>query len=105
MIYKDLIKKIDDMENLREVDNIKCTTDIGECTIENSKKGYLTNVNIQGKTLVNLANPNNIYTTDGVRYNNPFRYIESGKTYTFMNLCDKQIKYTYGGIGDITIPP
>ncbi|HGE7909712.1 hypothetical protein ACQZQJ_11280 [Clostridioides difficile] len=98
-------KSILDIENLKEVDNIKCNTDTGEYTIENSKKGYLTNFNIQGKTLVNLANPNNVYTTDGVRYNNPFRYIESGKTYTFVNLCDKQIKYTYGGIGDITIPP
>lgn len=104
MIYKDLLKKIDDIENLKEIDNIKCTTDTGEYTIENSKKGYLTNFNIEGKTLVNLANPNNIYVTDGVRYNNPFRYIENGKAYTFMNLCDKQIKYTYGGIGDITIP-
>ncbi|HBF2805447.1 TPA: hypothetical protein KN238_000026 [Clostridioides difficile] len=105
MIYKDLLKNLDDIENLKEAENIKCSTDTGEYTIENSKKGYLTNFNIQGKTLVNLANPNNVYTTDGVRYNNPFRYIESGKTYTFVNLCDKQIKYTYGGIGDITIPP
>ncbi|PBH27302.1 hypothetical protein BGV21_09590 [Clostridioides difficile] len=104
-LLKSLENKIDDIENLKEVDNIKCSTDTGEYTIENSKKGYLTNFNIQGKTLVNLANPNNVYITDGVRYNNPFRYIESGKTYTFMNLCDKQIKYTYGGIGDITIPP
>ncbi|HFL3860698.1 TPA: hypothetical protein ACG3SI_002019 [Clostridioides difficile] len=101
----DTNKRFEDIENLKEVHNIPYVTNTGEYTIENSKKGYLTNVNIQGKTLVNLANPNNIYTTDGVRYNNPFRYIESGKTYTFMNLCDKQIKYTYGGIGDITIPP
>ncbi|MFL8675626.1 hypothetical protein [Clostridioides sp. GD02404] len=104
-LLKSLENKIDDIENLKEVDNIKCSTDIGEYTIENSKKGYLTNFNIQGKTLVNLANPNNIYITDGVRYNNPFRYIESAKAYTFINLCDKQIKYTYGNIGDITIPP
>ncbi|NJK15948.1 hypothetical protein GSQ51_17825 [Clostridioides difficile] len=101
----DTNKRFEDIENLKEVPNVSYVTYNGECTIENSKKGYLTNLNIQGKTLVNLANPNNVYTTDGVRYNNPFRYIESGKTYTFMNLCDKQIKYTYGGIGDITIPP
>ncbi|CZR97643.1 hypothetical protein CDFC105_73479 [Clostridioides difficile] len=100
----DTNKRFEDMENLKEVPNIPYVTDNGECTIENSKKGYLTNFNIQGKTLVNLANPNNIYTTDGVRYNTPFKYIESNKTYTFVNFCDKQIKYTYGGIGDITVP-
>ncbi|CZR95570.1 hypothetical protein CDFC105_72649 [Clostridioides difficile] len=105
---EDLLKvsedKLNDIEELKETNNIKCTTNIGEYTIENSKKGYLTNFNLEGKTLVNLANPNNIYTTDGVRYNNPFNYIESGKTYTFVNLCDKQIKYTYGGIGNVTVP-
>lgn len=103
----DANKRFEDIEILKEVPNIPYVTNTGECTIENSNKGYLTNFNIEGKTLVNLANlanPNNIYATDGVRYNNPFRYIESGKAYTFMNLCDKQIKYTYGGIEDITIP-
>ncbi|MDL0246653.1 hypothetical protein QQO60_07910 [Clostridioides difficile] len=40
MIYKDLLKKVNDIENLKEVDNIKCSTDTGEYTIENSKKGY-----------------------------------------------------------------
>ncbi|HHY0047964.1 TPA: hypothetical protein ACVT6Z_001553 [Clostridioides difficile] len=47
-------KSILDIENLVEAENIKYTTDTGECTIENSKKGYITNLNIQGKTLVNL---------------------------------------------------
>ncbi|EGT5422648.1 hypothetical protein KWR14_006470 [Clostridioides difficile] len=47
-------KSILDIENLVEAENIKCTTNIGEYTIENSKKGYLTNFNIQGKTLVNI---------------------------------------------------
>ncbi|MFL8711583.1 hypothetical protein Q3304_12500 [Clostridioides sp. GD02377] len=102
-LLKALENKIDDIENLKEVDNIKCSTDTGEYTIENSKKGYLTNFNIEGKTLVNLANPNNVYTTDGVRYNNPFKYIESGKTYTFINLSDKQIKYIYGGIENLKV--
>nr|UWI48802.1 hypothetical protein NZ312_11860 [Clostridioides difficile] len=104
MKYKELLKKVDDIENFKELDNIKCSTDTGKYTIQNSKKGYLTKFNIQGKTLINLANPNNIYTTDGVRYNNPFKYIKSGNEYTFINICDKQIKYTYGGIGDITVP-
>lgn len=99
-----LESKICDIENLKEFENIKCATSTGECTIENSNNGYLTNLNIEGKTLVNLANPNNIYTTDGVRYNNPFRYIEGGKTYTFINMCDIQVKYIYGGIENLKIP-
>ncbi|MDB0438046.1 hypothetical protein C4R89_00655 [Clostridioides difficile] len=53
-LLKVLETKIDDIENLREVDNIKHITNTGEYTIENSKKGYLTNFNIQGKTFVNL---------------------------------------------------
>lgn len=99
----DTNKRLEDIENLKEVPNISYVTYNGEYTIENSKKGYLTNFNIQGKTLVNLANPNNVYTTDGVRYNNPFRYIESGKTYTFINISDKQIKYIYGGIENLKV--
>lgn len=51
-------KSILDIENLVEAENIKYTTDTGEYTIENSKKGYITNLNIEGKTLVNLASTN-----------------------------------------------
>lgn len=92
-LLKSLENKIDDIENLKEVDNIKCSTDIGEYTIENSKKGYLTNFNIEGKTLVNLANPNNITVTEGLRYLKPFKYIEKEKQYTFINLSNKEIYY------------
>lgn len=37
-LLKVLESKIDDIENFKEVDNIRCTTDTGEYTIENSKK-------------------------------------------------------------------
>ncbi|EGT4049752.1 hypothetical protein ERM65_17495 [Clostridioides difficile] len=83
-----LENKINDIENLKEVDNIKCSTDTGEYTIENSKKGYLTNFHIEGETLVNLWGNNisdfslwkttfldnkiNITTEDGVMYHNFF---------------------------------
>ncbi|HBH3652759.1 TPA: hypothetical protein KSK13_003419 [Clostridioides difficile] len=81
-------KSILDIENLAEIENLKCTTDTGEYTIENSKKGYLTNFNIEGKTLVNLwgntnsdfslwksnftENKINITTENGVMYHNFF---------------------------------
>ncbi|NJJ36680.1 hypothetical protein GSQ51_17820 [Clostridioides difficile] len=97
-LLKSLENKIDDIENLKEVDNIKCSTDIGEYTIENSKKGYLTNFNIEGKTLVNLANPNNITVTEGLQYLKPFKYIEKEKQYTFINLSNKEIYYFHDNI-------
>lgn len=81
-------KSILDIENLAEIENSKCSTSTGEYTIENSKKGYITNLNIQGKTLVNLWGNNiadfslwkttfsdnkiNITTEDGVMYHNFF---------------------------------
>ncbi|MGO0883306.1 hypothetical protein ACTPDI_11020 [Clostridioides difficile] len=81
-------KRFEDIENLKEVSNISYVTDTGEYTIENSKKGYITNLNIQGKTLVNLWGNNisdfslwkttfsdnkiNITTEDGVMYHNFF---------------------------------
>lgn len=84
----ELVDKQSDIENLKEVENIKCTTNTGEYTIENSKKGYLTNFNVEGKTLVNLWGNNisdfslwkttfsdnkiNITTEDGVMYHNFF---------------------------------
>lgn len=94
----ELVDKQNDIENLEEIDNIKCNTDTGEYTIENSKKGYLTNFHIEGKTLVNLANPNNITITEGLRYLNPFRYIEKGKQYTFINLSNKEIYYFHNNV-------
>ncbi|HDF2707604.1 TPA: hypothetical protein PC436_001432 [Clostridioides difficile] len=94
----ELVDKQNDIENLEEIDNIKCNTDKGEYTIENSKKGYLTNFHIEGKTLVNLANPNNITITEGLRYLNPFRYIEKGKQYTFINLSNKEIYYFHNNV-------
>ncbi|MEX2911813.1 hypothetical protein AB4E29_13175 [Clostridioides difficile] len=88
MIYKDLLKKVNDIENLKEVDNIKCSTDTGEYTIENSKKGYLTNFNVEGKTLIDLWGKTssdfslwkatfvdgkiNILTENDIRYSNFF---------------------------------
>ncbi|MCC0740398.1 hypothetical protein [Clostridioides sp. ZZV14-5902] len=105
MIYKDLLKNLDDIENLKEVENIKCTTNTGEYTIENSEKGYLTNFNIEGKTLVNLANPNNIVTTEGLRYLNPFKYIEKGREYTFINLSDKEIYYFHDNVVKFKMNP
>ncbi|EQF27365.1 hypothetical protein QEW_0675 [Clostridioides difficile CD160] len=87
-LLKSLENKIDDIENLKEVDNIKCSTDIGEYTIENSKKGYLTNFNIEGKTLIDLWGKTssdfslwkttfldgkiNILTENDIRYSNFF---------------------------------
>lgn len=87
-LLKSLENKIDDIENLKEVDNIKCSTNTGEYTIENSKKSYITNFNIEGKTLANLwgsdssdfslwksaftENKINILTEDGVIYHNFF---------------------------------
>ncbi|MCE4883712.1 hypothetical protein LW316_09260 [Clostridioides difficile] len=81
-------KSILDIENLVEAENIKYTTDTGEYTIENSKKGYITNLNIQGKTLVNLwgntisdfslwkttfsDNKINVTTENGIMYHNFF---------------------------------
>lgn len=91
-------KSILDIENLVEAENIKCTIDTKEYTIENSKKGYLTNLNVEGKTLVNLANPNNIAITEGLRYLNPFKYIEKGKEYTFINLSNKEIYYFHNNV-------
>ncbi|WP_077701498.1 hypothetical protein, partial [Clostridioides difficile] len=83
-----LENKINDIENLKEIDNIKCSTDTGEYTIENSKKGYLTNFNIEGKTLIDLWGKTssdfslwkatfvdgkiNILTENDIRYSNFF---------------------------------
>ncbi|MER0279428.1 hypothetical protein ABRY18_04450 [Clostridioides difficile] len=50
----DTNKRFEDIENLKEVPNVSYVADNGECSIENSKKGYLTNFNIQGKTLIDL---------------------------------------------------
>ncbi|HFL3591101.1 TPA: hypothetical protein ACG3R3_001961 [Clostridioides difficile] len=57
----DTNKRFEDIENLKEVPNIPYVTNTGEYTIENSKKGYLTNVNIQGKTLVNIIDKTTYY--------------------------------------------
>ncbi|NJI80629.1 hypothetical protein GSQ54_09215 [Clostridioides difficile] len=81
-------KRFEDIENLKEIPNIPYTTDTGECTIENSKKGYLTNFNIHGKTLINLWGKTNsdfslwkstfldgkinILTENDIRYSNFF---------------------------------
>lgn len=83
-----LENKINDIENLKEIDNIKCSTDTGEYIIENSKKGYLTNFNIEGKTLIDLWGKTssdfslwkatfvdgkiNILTENDIRYSNFF---------------------------------
>ncbi|EGT3810324.1 TPA: hypothetical protein SHW33_002395 [Clostridioides difficile] len=87
-LLKVLENKIDDIENLKEIDNIKCSTDTGEYIIENSKKGYLTNFNIEGKTLIDLWGKTssdfslwkatfvdgkiNILTENDIRYSNFF---------------------------------
>lgn len=84
----DTNKRFKDIENLKEVSNISYVTDTGECAIENSKKGYITNLNIQGKTLVNLWGNNisdfslwkttfsdnkiNVTTENGIMYHNFF---------------------------------
>ncbi|MFL8712809.1 hypothetical protein Q3304_18705 [Clostridioides sp. GD02377] len=81
-------KSILDIENLVEAENIKCSTDTGEYTIENSRKGYTTNLDMQGKTLVNLWGNNisdfslwkttfsdnkiNVATENGIMYHNFF---------------------------------
>ncbi|MCC0707199.1 hypothetical protein [Clostridioides sp. ES-S-0190-01] len=81
-------KRFEDIENLKEIPNIPYVTDSGECTIENSKKGYLTNFNIEGKTLIDLWGKTssdfslwkatfldgkiNILTENDIRYSNFF---------------------------------
>ncbi|HBF7094547.1 TPA: hypothetical protein KOU56_003632 [Clostridioides difficile] len=107
MIYKDLIKKINDIENLKEVDNIKCSTDTGEYTIENSKKGYLTSFSIEGNTLVNLASTD-MFTLEGnsikegtfIKLNNSASYVNlasrlnTGIYTLIVNVVDVNISYT-----------
>ncbi|HFL3860697.1 TPA: hypothetical protein ACG3SI_002018 [Clostridioides difficile] len=102
-----LESKIDDIENLKEVDNIRCTTDTGEYTIENSKKGYLTNFNIEGGTLVNLASTD-MFTLEGnsikegtfIKLNNSASYINlasrlnTGIYTLIVNVVDVNIYYT-----------
>ncbi|MFL8675627.1 hypothetical protein [Clostridioides sp. GD02404] len=84
----DTNKRFEDIENLKEVPNISYVADNGECSIENSKKGYLTNFNIQGKTLIDLWGKTssdfslwkatfldgkiNILTENDIRYSNFF---------------------------------
>ncbi|MDB0440952.1 hypothetical protein C4R89_15720 [Clostridioides difficile] len=102
---EELNNKVYDIENLKETENIKFNTDTREYTIENSKKGYLTNLNIEGKTLVNLANPNNIAIAEGLRYLNPFKYIEKGKEYTFINLSNKEIYYFHNNVVKFKMKP
>ncbi|MER0285369.1 hypothetical protein ABRY17_15800 [Clostridioides difficile] len=93
-----LKNKIEDIENLKETENIKHIINTGTWTVENIKKGYIDKIHIEGKTLVNLSNPNNISAIEGLRYLNPFKYIEKGKQYTFINLSDKEIYYFYNNI-------
>ncbi|MGO0883307.1 hypothetical protein ACTPDI_11025 [Clostridioides difficile] len=106
-LLKVLENKIDDIENLKEVDNIKCITSTGEYTIENSKKGYITNFNIEGKTLVNLASTN-MFTVEGnsakegvfIKLNNSAAYVKllnrlnTGVYTLIVNVTDVNVSYT-----------
>ncbi|MCC0705252.1 hypothetical protein IC213_19530 [Clostridioides sp. ES-S-0049-02] len=107
MIYKDLLKNLDDIEDLKEVENLKCTTNTGEYTIENSKKGYITNLNLEGKTLVNLASTN-MFTLEGnstkegtfIKLNNSAAYVKllnrlnTGIYTLIVNVTDINVFYT-----------
>ncbi|CZR97644.1 hypothetical protein CDFC105_73478 [Clostridioides difficile] len=106
-LLKVLENKIDDIENLKEVDNIECITKTGEYTIENSKKGYITNFNIEGKTLVNLASTNMFIvegnsTKEGVfiKLNNSAAYVKllnrlnTGVYTLIVNVTDINVSYT-----------
>ncbi|HFL3591100.1 TPA: hypothetical protein ACG3R3_001960 [Clostridioides difficile] len=102
-----LENKINDIENLKEVDNIKCSTYTGEYIIENSKKGYLTNFHIEGETLVNLASTN-MFTLEGnstkegdfIKLNNSAVYINllnrlnTGIYTLIVNVTDINVSYT-----------
>ncbi|HBF6777267.1 TPA: hypothetical protein KOU11_003670 [Clostridioides difficile] len=106
-LLKVLESKIDDIENFKEVDNIRCTTDTGEYTIENSKKGYLTNFNIEGGTLVNLASTD-MFTLEGnstkegdfIKLNNSAVYVNllnrlnTGIYTLIVNVTDINVSYT-----------
>ncbi|MGO1042155.1 hypothetical protein ACTPEO_05410 [Clostridioides difficile] len=85
----DTNKRFEDIENLKEVSNIPYVTDTCEYTIENSKKGYLTNFSIEGKTLVNII--------DKITYN---RNVNTGKH--FMKVSYNLKKFTiknYSNLG------
>ncbi|HBF1778043.1 TPA: hypothetical protein KOS98_003120 [Clostridioides difficile] len=106
-LLKVLESKIDDIENFKEVDNIRCTTDTGEYIIENSKKGYLTNFNIEGGTLVNLASTD-MFTLEGnstkkgdfIKLNNSAVYVNllnrlnTGIYTLIVNVTDINVSYT-----------
>ncbi|MCC0707198.1 hypothetical protein [Clostridioides sp. ES-S-0190-01] len=106
-LLKALKNKINDVENLKETENIKCTTDTAEYIIENSKKGYLTNFNIEGKTLVNLASTN-MFTLEGnstkegafIKLNNSATYVKllnrlnTGIYTLIVNVTDINVSYT-----------
>ncbi|HBE9552879.1 hypothetical protein [Clostridioides difficile] len=106
-LLKVLENKINDIENLEEVDNIKCSTYTGEYIIENSKKGYLTNFHIEGETLVNLASTN-MFTLEGnstkegdfIKLNNSAVYINllnrlnTGIYTLIVNVTDINVSYT-----------
>ncbi|MCC0678559.1 MULTISPECIES: hypothetical protein [unclassified Clostridioides] len=111
MIYKDLLKNLDDIENLKEVENLKCTTNTGEYTIENSKKGYITNLNIEGKTLVNLASTsmfilenNSTKEGDFIKLNDSAAYVDltsmlnTGIYTLFINVSNHDVAYTLHSI-------
>ncbi|MCC0763880.1 hypothetical protein IR151_12805 [Clostridioides sp. ES-S-0006-03] len=99
MKNKDIIKKLkhtpnntnkrfEDIENLKEIESVNHSIATGEYIIENSKKGYLTNLNIKGKTLIDLWGKTssdfslwkatfldgkiNILTENDIRYSNFF---------------------------------
>lgn len=99
MKNKDIIKKLkhtpnntdkrfEEIENLKEIENINHNISTGEYIIENSKKGYCTKFSIQGKTLSDLWGKTssdfslwkstfvdgkiNIITENDIRYSNFF---------------------------------
>ncbi|EGT4053163.1 hypothetical protein REL07_018310 [Clostridioides difficile] len=104
-------KSILDIENLVEAENIKYTTDTGEYTIENSKKGYITNLNIEGKTLVNLASTNmfklegrSTKEDDFIKLNDSAAYVDltsilnTGIYTLFINTSNQDVAYTLHSI-------
>lgn len=110
-LLKVLENKLDYIENIKEVDNRKCTTDTGEYTIENSKKGYLANFNIEGKTLVNLASTskfilenNSTKEGDFIKLNNSAAYVDltsilnTGIYTLFINASNHDVTYTLHSI-------
>ena len=90
--------------DLSKAENTKYSTENGVKEFS-CKNGYVDNVYMGGETLVNLVNPENIIYEDGVRFFNPIVYATPNTLYTIINLSNKVIGYTGGGLPNDAIGP